>query len=61
MSPIIYASSFVPGGFVILCLIAVLAFGLAAYAMYCKGDVRVEISRGKTKFELEGKEKRARD
>jgi hypothetical protein len=58
MKPL-YLVSLLPGGVLIVILIALLLFAVVAYALYSKGDVRVVISRGKTRFALEGKEKRA--
>jgi hypothetical protein len=58
MKPL-YLVSFLPGSVLIVILIALLVFAVVAYVLYSKGDVRVEISRGRTKFALEGKEKRA--
>jgi hypothetical protein len=51
--------SLVPGGLLTLTLIALLVWAIIVYTLHIKGDVRFEISRGKTRFALEGKEKRA--
>jgi len=48
---------FLPGGFVIVILVALLVSGLVAYALRTKGDVHVLFSRGKTIFQLEAKER----
>jgi hypothetical protein len=42
-------------------LIALMIFALLLFFFYSKGNVRVLLCWGKTKFELEGKEKRSED
>jgi hypothetical protein len=49
------------GATVTVLLIALMIFALLLFFFYSKGNVRVLFYWGKTKFELEGKEKRSED
>ena len=56
MNPLPIAS-FLPGGLVAVVVLACLLTGVVVYALYCKGDVSVQLSRGKTVFKLEARER----
>jgi hypothetical protein len=52
------ALSFLPGGLVTLVAVLVMILFVVVYALRTKGDVRAEMSHGKTMFKLEAKERR---
>ena len=52
--------SLLPGGLVTLILIALMLWAVVVYALRTKGDVRVLLTRGKTTFELEAKERNSK-
>ena len=54
-----FAVSIVPGDFAIFFAIILMVFaGVLLYALYKKGDVRAEVSHGRTVFKLEAKERK---
>jgi hypothetical protein len=56
----ILALSLVPGNFIMLLAVSLLAVaGLVWYALRTKGDVRAEVSHGRTVFKLEAKERKS--
>lgn len=48
---------FLPGGLATIVVLAVLLSATVLYALYSKGDVEVQFSRGKTCFKLNTKER----
>ena len=49
--------SFLPGGLAALIVLVLLLCAVVVYALYCKGNVHVLFSHGKTVFEIDAKER----
>jgi hypothetical protein len=52
--------SFVPAGLTLVVAVVAAFSVIVLYALYKKGDVHVHLSRGKTGFELDAKERTLR-
>jgi hypothetical protein len=57
MKSAVLVATFLPGGFLILLGLGLMFCVPVLYALFKKGDVRVQFARGKTRFELVAKER----
>ena len=57
MKSAILVATFLPGGFLIIAVLGLMFAVPVLYALWKKGDVRVQFARGKTSFQLVAKER----
>ena len=57
MKSAILVATFLPGGFLIIVVFGLMFCIPVLYALWKKGDVRVQFARGKTRFALVAKER----
>lgn len=57
MKSLFLVAAFLPGGFLIFVALGLMFCIPVLYALFKKGDVRVQFARGKTRFELVARER----